>query len=101
MIHLKAFEQFKDPHYLWLLDSANDVIQQWAGRSPKNPLRSRLASMSSLFHTAAHEIGLSHIGIPPAQDFFPAESTTSDVGDSYTQPFYSGEAGFGDFGFGS
>ncbi|WWC93569.1 hypothetical protein V866_000404 [Kwoniella sp. B9012] len=48
IIHLKAYEESKDPHHQWLLDMSNTIIQQWADQQPDNPVRRRLASMSDL-----------------------------------------------------
>nr|XP_019006740.1 uncharacterized protein I203_00333 [Kwoniella mangroviensis CBS 8507]OCF70201.1 hypothetical protein I203_00333 [Kwoniella mangroviensis CBS 8507] len=48
IIHLKAYEESKDPHHQWLLDVSNTIIQQWADQQPDNPVRRRLASMSDL-----------------------------------------------------
>ena len=53
IIFLKAFEESNDPNHKWLLDMANNVIQQWASLYPKNPVRARLAAMSGLLHSVA------------------------------------------------
>nr|XP_018263463.1 uncharacterized protein I303_03332 [Kwoniella dejecticola CBS 10117]OBR85621.1 hypothetical protein I303_03332 [Kwoniella dejecticola CBS 10117] len=48
IIHLKVFEESKDPHHQWLLEMSNTIIQQWANQQPNNPVRRRLASFSDL-----------------------------------------------------
>ncbi|WWC69091.1 uncharacterized protein I206_103027 [Kwoniella pini CBS 10737] len=48
IIHLKVFEESKDPHHQWLLEMSNTIIQQWAYQQPNNQVRKRLASFSDL-----------------------------------------------------
>ncbi|WWC87422.1 uncharacterized protein L201_002311 [Kwoniella dendrophila CBS 6074] len=51
IIHLKAYEESKDPHHQWLLAMSNTIIQQWADQQPSNPTRRRLASFSELLNS--------------------------------------------------
>nr|XP_019044460.1 hypothetical protein I302_06371 [Kwoniella bestiolae CBS 10118]OCF23390.1 hypothetical protein I302_06371 [Kwoniella bestiolae CBS 10118] len=67
IIHLKVYEESRDPHHQWLLEISNTIIQQWAAQQPNNPVRKRLASMSEL---------LTSVGKTPA---IPTVSNTRNV----------------------
>jgi hypothetical protein len=87
IIFLKAFEESNDPNHKWLLDMADNVIQQWASLYPKNPVRSRLAAMSGLLHSVAE----SNLASPsrPANLF-----GTSGYDDQYLDPISFGHLAF-------
>ena len=63
IIFLKAFEESNDLNHKWLLDMADNVIQQWASLYPKNPVRSRLAAMSGLLRSVAESHSTSPNGL--------------------------------------
>lgn len=53
IIFLKAYEMSNDLNDKWLLEMADNIIQQWALLYPENPVRSRLAAMSGLLRSVA------------------------------------------------
>jgi hypothetical protein len=79
IIFLKAFEESNDPNHKWLLDMADNVIQQWALLYPKNPVRSRLAAMSGLLRSVA-ETKFTSPSIPT--DLFATNSHDNQILDS-------------------
>jgi hypothetical protein len=63
IIFLKAFEESNDLNHKWLLEMADNVVQQWASLYPNNPVRSRLAAMSGLLRSVAESHSTSPNGL--------------------------------------